>query len=175
MSDNKPIIWITKNGKHVPLQDNKYASKRIAAYNSEVQEKQIAANKKQSEDAKQQTLPKQLHLPNIKAEDANKTTDVLNLRTKKRYTFKDGTEITGVYAFAGKGCLKKFRDAQKYADKYRKLGLGSAKSWQHCAGNAVITDGSKVLKREVHWVQGKDGRVREAFIKEHLKNLEKRK
>ena len=175
MSNNKPIIWITKNGKHVALDGEKYAAKQIAAYNSDVRDRQLAESKRQSESAKQQSLPKQLYLPNIKAEEANKTSDVLNLRTKRRFTFTNGTEITGVYAFAGKGCLKEFRDAPKYADKYRKLGLGSAKDWQHCAGKANITDGVKTYNREVHWVQGKDGRVREAFIKEYPKNLEKRK
>ena len=31
----------------------------------------------------------------------------------------------------------------------------------------IVTDGRRNFVREVHWVQGKDGVIREAFIKVH--------
>ena len=114
-------------------------------------------------------LPKRIYYDDIPAEVANETTDVLNLRTKVRYKFQDGTKVTEVNAFAGKGCSRPFRDAEKYAKKYPKS--GEAKYWQHCAGTAQITDGQKILTREVHWVQGKDSKMHDAFIKEYPKKL----
>ena len=116
---------------------------------------------------KESKLPRRLYLPNISAETANKTTDILNLRTKQRYKFKNGTAIIEVHAFAGRGCLKEFEKAYKYANKYPQSGKNKA-DWQHCSGVAYITNGSKTFKAEVHWVQGKDDKMREAFIKEIL-------
>lgn len=111
---------------------------------------------------KESRPPRRLYLPDVSAETANKTSDILNLRTKQRYRFKAGTKLTEVHVFAGKGCSKEFRDAQKYANRYG----GKASDYQHCSGIGYITDGTKTLKREIHWVQGKDGKMREAFIKE---------
>ena len=113
-------------------------------------------------------LPRRLYLKDIPAERANKTSDVLNLRTKERYKFKEGTKITDVHVFAGKGCLKPFEKAQKYVDRYG----GKVEDWQHCSGVAYIVNNSglKVQKVEVHWVQDKDNKIREAFIKEVLNN-----
>ena len=111
-----------------------------------------------------QQVPRRLYLQDIPAETANKTSDILNLRTKQRYRFKNGTKLTRVHVFAGKGCSKEFRDAEKYARRYG----GRASDWQHCSGIGYITNGSSLLKCEIHWVQGKDGNLREAFIKEVL-------
>lgn len=174
--DREPIAWITMNGSHVPIYsgDSKedIFNRSVAHRNSDTKQKQIARNEQQANSAKSaQDPPRRLYLADIKAEDANKSSDILNLRTKQRYKFKDGTKLTEVHVFAGKGCSKEFRDADKYAKRYG----GKASDWQHCSGKATITNGEKTLSREVHWVQGADGRMREAFIKEYPKKLEKRK
>lgn len=164
MADRQPVGWITVNGVHVPIFDGESKqdaiNRSIAENNAATKEKQIAENKRQS-DKMNGKLPRRLYLKDISAEEANKTTDILNLGTRQRYKFKDGTKITGVHVFAGKGCSKEFRDAGKYAKRYG----GKPADWQHCAGTAKLTNGSKVFTREVHWVQGADGKMREAFIK----------
>ena len=164
--NTKDLQWVTINGVHVlisPQYKSSTQSKNesIAKKNEEIKNRQIARN--QAEVDSRKPLPKILYLPDIPAEDANKSSDVLNLNTKQRYRFKDGTYIKNVYVFAGKGCSKEFRDADKYAKRWG----GRAEDWQHCAGIAQITNGVKTLTREVHWVQGKDKKVREAFIKFH--------
>ena len=180
MADREPVGWFTMNGKRVPIFEGESKAdainRSIAKRNSDIREKQIAKNKEQSDKARgaqkpYRVNPKNLGLNDIKAEDANKSSDVLHLRTRQRYKFKEGTKITQVEAFAGKGCKREFRDAEKYAKRYG----GKKEDWQHCSGKAVITNGKHDLKREVHWVQGADGKMREAFIKEYPKKLEKRK
>ena len=177
MADTEPKIWITVNGRHIPIYNKGNAlNKSIAQANADIKSRQIAENKRQADSARDaqkrhRVNPKNLPLEDIPAEEANRTSDVLNLRTRKRYRFKDGTKITQVEAFAGRGCKREFRDAPKYAKKYG----GKPKDWQHCSGNAVLTNGYHDFKREVHWVQGADGKMRDAFIKEYPKKLEKRK
>lgn len=171
----QPKTWITINGVHVPIfeGDTKQDAfnRSIAMKNEAIKAKQIAKSKEQAEQLNQKPLPRRLDLPNIPAEKANETSDVLHLKTKQRFKFKDGTKITQVLVFAGKGCSKEFRDAAKYAKRWG----GKAEDWQHCSGKAQITDGKRTFVREVHWVQGADGKMHEAFIKVHENNLEKRK
>lgn len=180
MADREPVAWITMHGTHVPIyagdtKDDIY-NRSVANRNADTKEKQIAKNKEQADKLNsEKNPPRRLYLDDIKAEDANKTSDVLNLRTKQRFKFKDGTKLTEVHVFAGKGCSKEFRDADKYAKRYPQSGKNPS-DWQHCSGKATITNGSKTLDREVHWVQGADGKMREAFIKEYSsKNLKKRR
>lgn len=169
--------WITVNGQHVPIFDgetqedavNRFTNRENATKASEQQKStQIAKNEaeakqlnKQDSEKDSQQLGKRLYLPDVSADEANKSSDILNLGTKQRYKFQAGSKITNVHVFAGKGCSRPFRDAEKYAKRYG----GKIEDWQHVSGNAKITDGSKVLEREVHWVQGKDGKMHEAFIK----------
>ena len=183
MADREPVAWITMNGSHVPIyagdsQADIY-NRSVARHNSDTKEKQIARNKEQADKLNsEKNPPRRLYLDDIKAEDANKSSDVLNLRTRERFKFKDGTKLTEVHVFAGKGCSKEFRDAEKYAERYGKKDpkLANPSDWQHCSGKATITNGSKILDREVHWIQGADGKMREAFIKEYNNNnLKKRR
>ena len=165
--------WITVNGQHVPIFEgetqedavNRFTNRENAAKTSEQQKsQQIAKNEAEAKELNKQDsqpLGKRLYLPDVSADEANKTSDILNLGTKQRYKFQAGSKITNVHVFAGKGCSRPFRDAEKYAKRYG----GKIEDWQHVSGNAKITDGSKVLEREVHWVQGKDGKMHEAFIK----------
>ena len=169
---SKGMDWITVNGNHIPIfkgESQEDAVKRFLdlKQNEKQKDNQMANAKAEADKRNTQDPPKRLYLKDIPAKDANKFSDVLHLKTKERFRFKDGTSITGAYVFAGKGCSKVFRDAEKYAKRYG----GKAEDWQHCAGFAKITNGTKTLDREVHWVQGKDGYVREAFIKIHEKQL----
>lgn len=173
MAEREIEAWVTINGARVPIfkgeSKQDAVNRHIAKSNEDKKQSDIARNQKEAQKAQQsqQQLPKRLDLPNISAKDANKSSDVLNLKTKQRFRFKEGTEITNVYVFAGKGCSKVFRDAEKYAKRWG----GKAEDWQHCAGIAQIINksGTTTLTREVHWVQGKDGKIREAFIKFHEK------
>ena len=178
--------WVTIHGTAVLIRDGETPTeainRSIAQRNADAKNRQISANQKQSNSARRgqkpyKVNPKNMALEDISAEDANKSSDVLNLRTKQRFKFKDGTKITQVEVFAGKGATREFRKASDYAEKYGKKNpqLAKASDWQHCSGRAVITNGKKDFTREVHWVQGADGKMREAFIKEYPKKLEKRK
>lgn len=174
--------WITMHGNHIPLFDGESKEEAINNFletkkHEDSKQKQISQNKAEADKRNKQTPPKQLHLPNIKAEEANKTSDVLHLKTKQRYRFKEGTEIRNAYVFCGNGSSKEFRNAKKFFDRYSKTHpeTGKIEDWQHCAGMAIITNGKQTLHREVHWVQGKDGKIREAFIKVHENTLEDRK
>ena len=175
----EPIGWITVNGNHIPLfegDSKESAVKRWAAgrakQEEDKKEAQISysraeAEKKNNED---KPLPKRLILSNIKitkdnVDDKRVMLGVGTKGPKRKFDFAKGSEIRNAYVFAGKGCSKEFRDAWKYADRYRHLGLGKSEDWQHCAGTALLTDGTRSFVREVHWIQGKDGVIREAFIK----------
>ena len=159
MADDK---WVTVKGRHILI----HKADSVADRNEYIKQKQIAENKAEAEERNPKKLPRRLFLPDIPASEANKSSDVLNLNTKQRYKFKDGTYIKKVHVFAGNGCSKEFRDAYKYAKRYPNSGK-NASDWQHCSGIAQITNGIKTLQREVHWVQGKDKKIREAFIKFH--------
>lgn len=153
--------WITVNGKHIPI----YAD---ADEDEKKKDAQIEMTKKEGDRLNaEKNPPKRLYLDDISAENANRATDILDLSTRKRYQFKSGTSLTNVYVFAGKGCSKEFRDAQKYANRYPSSSK-DPKDWQHCAGIGYVTNDEDTLHCEIHWVQGKDGKVREAFIKEIL-------
>ena len=171
MSQQKQVKdWFTANGKHIPIFEGESKSQAMNRYiaekNDEIRQKQIEENRNQAKQVKLSQLPKRIYYKDIPAKVANETTDVINLRTRKRYKFQDGTMITEVNAFAGKGCSRPFRDAEKYAKRYPKSG-SKAENWQHCAGKAQLTDGMNSFTREVHWVQGEDRKMREAFIKEY--------
>lgn len=173
MANNDEYDWITIKGTHIKIRKDLKDKERSMAINKAIAEKnenlktrQIEENRKQAQQLNannQSQLPRRKRLKDISAENANRTTDVLHLRTKQRYRFKDDTNITNVLVFAGKGCNKEFRDAKKYAKRWG----GKPEDWQHCSGDAMITDGTRTLAREVHWVQGADGKMREAFIKEY--------
>lgn len=183
MADREPVAWITVNGKHVPIYEGESKqdaiNRSIAKKNEDTKARQIAENKKQADklNESEKKLPKNLYMPDIKAEVANETSKVRSLTNGKRYRFKEGTTIRKVNAFAGTGCSRPFRDALKYAKKYEEIyGTPRPEDWQHCAGQAVITNGDRTMVREVHWLQNvKDGKIREAFIKEYPQKLKKSK
>lgn len=156
MAEREPVAWFTANGRRIPIFEGQ--SKDDAW-----KEHQVRWNEREKErmNAEHRDKPKKKFLPDIPAETANKTSDILNLATHDRFTFKKGTKIKHILVFAGSGTSTEFRDAAKYARRYG----GKAEDWQHCAGDALITNGKVTLHREVHWIQHKDGGVKEAFIK----------
>ena len=173
MTKSENQNWITVNGRHVLLLDGESkfdAIKRVLSNDADEKKKsnQIEKSKEEANRLNKENTqtPRRLYLDDISAETANKGSDVLNLRTKQRYRFADNTKITKVHVFAGNGCSKEFRDAEKYAKRYSQDSKNPS-DWQHCSGIAKITNGSVVLEREVHWVQAKNGKMREAFIKFH--------
>jgi ssDNA-specific exonuclease RecJ len=171
--------WYTIHGSRVFIRSGESANDAInrkignktntAKSNHDEKERQIKANQQEASRLNTQEAPRRLPLKDIPAEVANTSSDVLNLRTKQRFYFAKGTKIKRCIVFAGKGCSKEFRDAEKYYLRYHKRypSTGEKEDWQHCAGFATITNGRITVNREVHWVQGKDGKVREAFIKFH--------
>jgi len=77
----------------------------------------------------------------------------------------EGTKITKVKAFAGKGTNTPIRDAVFLENDY---GI-PAEEWQKVRGNAyVIVDGQKRLA-EVHWYEAKGQRVK-MKVKRYIKN-----
>ena len=176
MAEREILGWITVNGNHVPvykgespsmatkrfLKEKATTDKQVDTDNKE-KERSIEQNKKQAEklnaEEEKKSLPKKVTLPDVSMKDANKKTDVLDLKTKRRYSF--ASDVTGVYAFCGKGSSREFRDAEKFAKRYG----GKASNWQHCAGYATITNGKYSAKAEIHWVQLEGGNIREAFVK----------
>lgn len=180
MAEREVIAWITVNGNHVPVykgESPSMASKRffkekavtddVAKKNEEDKKRTIEKTKEEAKklnkEEEKKSLPKQAPLPDVSVKDANKKTDILDLYSKQRYRF--AKDVTGVYAFAGKGSSKEFRDAEKYAKRYG----GKASDWQHCAGFTTITNGRNTFNVEVHWVQIEGGSIREAFIKRRIK------
>lgn len=153
-------MWLTnkKTGGRFEVDDNGAVIKNELSKTSQIEKNRTEAKNLNSQDE----LPRRVRLPRVKAEVANKSTDILDLKTLGRYKFKEGTDIRNVYAFCGKGSSKEFRDAEKYARRYG----GNPKDWQHCAGDAIITNGRVTLHREIHWVQIAGGEMKEAFIKE---------
>ena len=173
--------WITVRGSHVPLYEGQTVKEAVQSVvnrsdatakqiqkDADKKEAEIAKNKAEADERKEQKpLPRRLYLDDIPAEKANQVSDVLDLKTKERYRFKEGTTLTQVHAFAGRGCLKEFEKAEKYAQRYPKSG-NRKEDWQHCSGVGYVVRGSDTAKAEIHWVQGKDNKIREAFIKEYL-------
>lgn len=77
--------------------------------------------------------------------------DAKDPKTGKRYRFAEGTTISGVEVFAGKGTRSKLRP-QVAEGLTRRYG-GRARGWQHVKGFATIVKGDKFVTAEVHWFQ----------------------
>lgn len=92
--------------------------------------------------------------------------DIKDPRTGKTHHFVEGTTISNVEVFAGKGVRNKLkpRVAAGLAKKYG----GSPRNWKHVKGLGTIEAGGRVRTAEVHWFEEKRaGRV-EFKIKEWL-------
>ena len=93
-----------------------------------------------------------------------KNDDVLDLKTGLRYNLAEGSRISNVHVFAGKGARKKYEIAEKYAARYG----GDASEWQHVKGFGLVETIDGDRPAELHWSQCEGiGRV-EMFIKRWL-------
>ena len=92
--------------------------------------------------------------------------DIKDPRTGKIYHFMEGTNISHVEVFAGKGVRNKLRP-QVAAGLSRHYG-GKPRDWKHVKGIGTIEAGGRVRTAEVHWFEAKGiGRV-EFKVKEWL-------
>lgn len=72
---------------------------------------------------------------------------------KTSVTIKAGTDITGVYVFAGKGARKPLNVATNIASQYG----GKPKDWMHSCGFAdVVTADGETHSAEIHWFENDD-------------------
>lgn len=86
--------------------------------------------------------------------------DIKDPRTGKIYHFAEGSDISQIEVFAGKGTRNKL--SPKVVDGLSKQFGVSARGWQHVKGLGTIqiSDGKRATA-EVHWFQHKDaGKVR---------------
>lgn len=77
--------------------------------------------------------------------------DIKDPRTGKTYHFVEGTTISGVEVFAGKGVRSKLRP-KVTAGLVERYG-GRPKNWQHVKGFGTIEKGGHYITAEVHWFQ----------------------
>ena len=77
--------------------------------------------------------------------------DVKDPKTGKKYRFAEGTTISSVEVFAGKGVRKKLR-LQVAAGLTERYG-GRMRNWQHVKGYGTIEKGDRLVTAEVHWFQ----------------------
>lgn len=80
-----------------------------------------------------------------------KNYDIEDSQSGKVYHFLEGTEISSVEVFAGKGVRKKLRP-EVVAGLRRQYG-GRSKDWQHVKGVGTIDLGDRSKTAEVHWFQ----------------------
>lgn len=92
--------------------------------------------------------------------------DIKDPRTGKTYHFMEGTSISQVEVFAGKGVRNKLRE-QVAAGLSNHYG-GRPRDWKHVKGIGTIEAGGRVRTAEVHWFEARGvGRV-EFKVKEWL-------
>lgn len=72
-------------------------------------------------------------------------------RTKRIYHFVEGTSITDVEVFAGKGVRSKL--SKRVVEGLTRRYGGKMRNWQHAKGVGTIKRGNKWQTAEVHWFQ----------------------
>lgn len=89
---------------------------------------------------------------------------VLDLKTMKYYNFVEGTWVTHIKPFSGKGTKSEYRDAWKFAERYG----GEPEEWQHVKGIGVLDTEYGPQKAEIHWSQHREYDMKELFVKKWL-------
>lgn len=89
---------------------------------------------------------------------------VMNLENGEIYKFAEGTRITNVQVFAGKGSSTPYRKAYVYAEKYG----GRAEDWQHVKGYGTLDTPDGLRDAEVHWSQCEGYGKHDHFVKRWL-------
>lgn len=87
--------------------------------------------------------------------------DVLDLETMEVYHFAEGSHLSNVYVFAGKGVKDKYKNAYKYANKFG----GNVDDWQHVKGDGILVTDDGDRKAEVHWSQCEGFGKHDFFVK----------
>lgn len=77
--------------------------------------------------------------------------DVKDPGSGRRYHFAEGTTISRVEVFAGRGTRNKLRP--KVAEGLTRRYGGKIRSWQHVKGIGTIVKGDRFVTAEVHWFQ----------------------
>lgn len=77
--------------------------------------------------------------------------DVKDPQTGKKYHFAEGSTISSIEIFAGKGTRNKLRPqvARGLTERYG----GNKRNWQHVKGIGTIVRGNRYETAEVHWFQ----------------------
>ena len=83
--------------------------------------------------------------------------DVRDPKTGRYYRFAEGTKITDVVTFAGKGTGKSLR-REVVSGLTREFG-GRPSDWKHSKGIGTIDRGYKYQDAEVHWFENKGAKV----------------
>lgn len=73
--------------------------------------------------------------------------EVMDLETREIFNFVEGSDISKVTVFAGKGTNVEYRNAYKYANKKG----GNVEDWQHVKGIGHIDYYGEDRRAEVHW------------------------
>ena len=90
--------------------------------------------------------------------------DILDLGSGEVYNLVEGTKITDVEVFAGKGTKTIYRKAEEYAEEFQ----NNPAEWQHVKGKAIINFRGEERKAEIHWTQCKEFGKIDFFIKKWL-------
>ncbi len=84
--------------------------------------------------------------------------DVKDPRSGRAYRFIEGTSLTNVEVFAGKGTRNKLNP--KVARGLSEQVGGRPKDWQHVKAIGTLDYHGHARKAEVHWFQAKDVKVK---------------
>lgn len=90
--------------------------------------------------------------------------DIKDLVTGIKYHLVEGTKLTNVEVFAGKGVSTIYRNAYKYANKHG----GKLEDWQHVKGIGYVETEEGERKAELHWSQCENIGKFDFFIKRWL-------
>ena len=90
--------------------------------------------------------------------------DIMDLATGDMYRLVEGTKLTNVEVFAGKGVHSEYRNAYKYANAHG----GNVEDWQHVKGVGYVDTDEGERKAELHWSQCENIGKFDFFIKRWL-------
>ena len=90
--------------------------------------------------------------------------DIKDLKTGEHFNLVEGTKITNVKVFAGKGVKTPYRKSYVYANKYG----GKASDWRHTKGIGIVDYYGEERRAELHWSECAGIGKYDFFVKEWL-------
>lgn len=93
-----------------------------------------------------------------------KNYDIIDLETGEHFNLVEGTSLTNVEVFAGKGVKTTYRKADVYAKKYG----GKPEDWRHTKGTGIVDYYGEERKAELHWSECAGFGKHDFFVKEWL-------